>query len=353
MLGGSAKRVLYCWCKGLLQEGCEVTVLTLFRNKDLEHDLPEGTRLVYEKVIKDIRKFPTFRDLVIKDMLHGNVSSKMARFARKYKEPDFYILMDDYALSISKWSFKAPLGYYCQGLPQTLGFTLLPSFLQRFPKLLQLPLRTFSVPLSLKVLENIRKFDFVLANSKYTAEILHYFTGIYPKIIHQPIDTELFKPERSKGVVEKYLLAYGDGSDKEILEEIATNYPVKNIGKSRIRHAENVGWVSSIEVLRQLYSDAFMTVFPQLEEPFGFIPVESMACGTPVLAYNSQGPSETIRNGVTGWLADTADEFRELLKDIWINGYPQKMRSLCREHVVSKFSTRISAKALLDYLNHV
>ncbi|MEM3833364.1 MAG: glycosyltransferase [Thermoprotei archaeon] len=337
----------------MLQEGCEVTVLTLFGNKYLELDLPEGTRLIYEKVAEGTKVFPTFRDLVIEDTLRGNISSKMARFAHKYKEPDFYILMDDYALSISKWSFKALLGYYCQGLPQTLGFTLLPSFLQGFPKLLQLSLRTFSAPLFLKVLENIRKFDFVLANSKYTAEILHYFTGIYPKIIHQPIDTELFKPERSKGIAEKYLLAYGDGSDKKILEEIATNYPVKNMGKSHIRHAENVGWVSSIEVLRQLYSNAFMTVFPQLEEPFGFIPVESMACGTPVLAYNSQGPSETIRNKVTGWLADTPDEFRELLKDVWVNGYPQKMRSLCREHVVSKFSTRVSAKALLGYLNRV
>jgi glycosyltransferase involved in cell wall biosynthesis len=348
MLGGSAKRVLYCWCKGLVRVGCEVTVLTLLGNKELEQELPEGTRIVYAKTIRK-ETLPTFRDLVIKDMLFGSVSRKMTEFARKCGEPDFYIVMDDYMLSMSSQKFKAPLGYYCQGLPQTLVFTLLPSVIQRFPRLFQLPLRTFSAPLFLRVLEHIKNFDFVLANSKYTGEILHYFTGIYPKVIYQPIDTDLFKPER-RVEGEKYMLSYGDGSDISILEDIAKHYPVKNMGRSYVRYAENVGWISSIETLRRLYSNAYITIFPQTEEPFGFIPVESMACGTPVLAYNFQGPSETISDGETGWLVETPKEFKEKVTEIWLNGYDEKMRTLSRERVVNTFSTDASAKALVSYL---
>jgi len=44
------------------------------------------------------------------------------------------------------------------------------------------------------------------------------------------------------------------------------------------------------EELIDLYSNALFTLFTFTHELFGYVLVESMACGTSVLTYNRQGP---------------------------------------------------------------
>ncbi len=53
------------------------------------------------------------------------------------------------------------------------------------------------------------------------------------------------------------------------------------------------------EELRALYANAMATLFPG-EEDFGLVPLESMACGTPVIAYARGGALETVVEGTTG-----------------------------------------------------
>jgi glycosyltransferase involved in cell wall biosynthesis len=89
---------------------------------------------------------------------------------------------------------------------------------------------------------------------------------------------------------------------------------------------EVLGYVTGSELV-ELYSNALFTLFPFTEEPFGYVPVESMACGTPVLTYNKRGPSENVINDVTGWLANSDKELIELAIRIWKNDYPSWMRS--------------------------
>lgn len=68
--------------------------------------------------------------------------------------------------------------------------------------------------------------------------------------------------------------------------------------------------------LAELYHDALFTAFPFTEEPFGWVPIESMHYGTPVLTYNKQGPSETVIDNVTGWLVEDATEFLEKAEEL-------------------------------------
>ena len=56
------------------------------------------------------------------------------------------------------------------------------------------------------------------------------------------------------------------------------------------------------EYLQYYYAAADVTVVPSYYEPFGLVPLESMACGTPVVASKVGGMQWTIKDGKTGYL---------------------------------------------------
>jgi glycosyltransferase involved in cell wall biosynthesis len=56
--------------------------------------------------------------------------------------------------------------------------------------------------------------------------------------------------------------------------------------------------------LAQLYRAAAATVVAARLEPFGLVPLESLACGTPVVAVREGGYRETVVDGVNGYLVD-------------------------------------------------
>ena len=47
----------------------------------------------------------------------------------------------------------------------------------------------------------------------------------------------------------------------------------------------------------------------QWPEPFGLVAVESLACGTPVVALRNGALPETVEDGVTGFVADDMNAF--------------------------------------------
>jgi len=69
------------------------------------------------------------------------------------------------------------------------------------------------------------------------------------------------------------------------------------------------------EQLKNLYTHAMATLFPG-EEDFGLVPLESMACGTPVIAFRAGGPLETVVEGKTGAFFDepTVDSLAQALQ---------------------------------------
>jgi glycosyltransferase involved in cell wall biosynthesis len=65
----------------------------------------------------------------------------------------------------------------------------------------------------------------------------------------------------------------------------------------------------SDELIRALYAQAIVYVFPAVED-FGIMPVEAMACGTPVIGTHIGGVRESVAlagGGVTGDLEGDAD----------------------------------------------
>lgn len=57
-----------------------------------------------------------------------------------------------------------------------------------------------------------------------------------------------------------------------------------------------------------LLAVASVLIYTPKHEHFGIVPVEAMYAGVPVVALNSGGPKESVKNGVTGWLVDCNDD---------------------------------------------
>jgi len=75
-----------------------------------------------------------------------------------------------------------------------------------------------------------------------------------------------------------------------------------------------------------------------------------MACGTPVITYNKQGPGESIIHNKTGWLVNNDAELEEQILKIWKKGYSPKIRNNCLERALD-FDQKIIGEKWVKVLN--
>ncbi len=95
---------------------------------------------------------------------------------------------------------------------------------------------------------------------------------------------------------------------------------------------------------RPLYARAMAFLMPiEWEEPFGLVMAESMASGTPVIAYNRGAVPEIVVDGKTGYIVDNIDDMVRAVD------YAGKIRAEdCRQNAEKRFSVSRMAD---DYLN--
>lgn len=91
-------------------------------------------------------------------------------------------------------------------------------------------------------------------------------------------------------------------------------------------------------------SQAHALLHPNLRfrEPFGLAPVEAMACGAPVLAFDWGAMRETVVQNETGCLVKTVEQFNEVVK-VWAGPIKQETRDACRMNAL-----RWSEKRMID-----
>jgi glycosyltransferase involved in cell wall biosynthesis len=116
--------------------------------------------------------------------------------------------------------------------------------------------------------------------------------------------------------------------DKDYFNNIMK--PLLNSGKQIIYIGE-----SSSAQKKQWYRHARATLFPiQWGEPFGLVLLESMACGTPVLAFRKGAVPEIVADGKTGFIVESLDEMIAAAGRISL-----LEPAACRRHVQNHFST--------------
>ncbi|CAG8555057.1 4842_t:CDS:2 [Cetraspora pellucida] len=89
-----------------------------------------------------------------------------------------------------------------------------------------------------------------------------------------------------------------------------------------------------------LLSKSLCLLYTPSNEHFGIVPIEAMYACLPVIACNSGGPRETVRNGITGVLCSpTPLEFSEAIADFISGVHDRKvMGDSGREHAQKNFS---------------
>lgn len=101
-----------------------------------------------------------------------------------------------------------------------------------------------------------------------------------------------------------------------------------------------------------LLSTSRLLVYTPRNEHFGIVPLEAMLAGTPVLAANEGGPTETVISGQTGWLRDVrkVQDWTEVMRIALEDGDGEErlkeMGKWGRERVVSEFSKEKMAERL-------
>lgn len=206
--------------------------------------------------------------------------------------------------------------------------------------------RSVARPLLLRLLGSVdtraaRAADRVVVNSAYTAGAVRRAYGIESHVVHPAVDPAQFHP---LGVArEDFVLSVGSlhpakghdfvvdalaripalrrprlvvvadralGGFRPHFDALVARSGVAVEVATRVSEAELVGF----------YNRAIATVYAARREPFGLVPLESMACGTPVVAVAEGGVLETVRDGVNGRLvprdaAALADAIEDVRRD--------------------------------------
>jgi glycosyltransferase involved in cell wall biosynthesis len=192
----------------------------------------------------------------------------------------------------------------------------------------------------------------LIANSEFTRGLMSFLYSIpFTGVVHPPVDLEVFHPNSENPSTEPYVLAVARNANEQgipLLRDLAQRLPLHVVGGATVPEARNLGVVSD-GTLRSEYAGASFLMFPVVSELFGYAVVESLACGTPVLAFRNGGPAEQVRDGQTGWLVSARQEALDRSITLFREGFPTSMRAAARKSA-ERFSMKASAQALLSAL---
>jgi glycosyltransferase involved in cell wall biosynthesis len=170
-------------------------------------------------------------------------------------------------------------------------------------------------------------------------------------------------PKTPKGLKEAVLLSKQTGHGFEFSASIGDQvYYDQEITPILDETTRGIGETRGPDMKSAFIGSAKGMLFPiQWEEPFGFVFTESMACGTPLLAYARGSVPEIIEDGVTGYIVNASDEdirgnwivkktgeagMKEAIERLYAlpSDEYRAMRLACRMRVETLFTAEVMAR---------
>ena len=197
------------------------------------------------------------------------------------------------------------------------------------------------------------------------------------EVIPNSLDTGIFKPIPKKEARRQLNLPEGDKillfascnhrerrkgfkeliHASELLKKHKQTYRIVTFGEESAEISKlglpytSLGLVTEEEILALGYNAADVTVLPTLEDNLPNTILESVACGTPVVAFDSGGVGDAVICGVTGYLVRQGDI--EALANKIEQAACEDFRDRCRNYALKEFSLEVQAnryKSLFEEL---
>jgi glycosyltransferase involved in cell wall biosynthesis len=214
----------------------------------------------------------------------------------------------------------------------------------------------------------------LLANSAFTREHMKTAYHIDTPICYYGVDNEVFgpNPELQK---ESFVISVGELTPRKgydfLVESlgkvptahrpqlrIACNYidPLEEIYVKNLADQHRVELIVlknlDADELANLYNQALLCLYAPVSEPLGLVPLEAMACGTPVIGVKEGGVPETVIHEKTGLLVERhsgqfAEALRHLLKNHELR---ERYGRQARKYVLDKWTWEKSVSTLEGHL---
>lgn len=225
-------------------------------------------------------------------------------------------------------------------------------------------------------IRNLRSADMVLVNSDFTRQSIERIYQVKANVSRLGVDTTLFrKIDEEK---QHFLLSVGSltplkGFDflikalAHIPAEcrlpliIASNFQnpperdyLLELAKEHNVDLKLMNGISD-DLLVKLYNRAKLVLYSPIREPFGFVSIEAMACGTPVVGVREGGIRETVIDHKVGLLTERhEEEFAAAVQHLL--DHPDLLQQLgenAHSYVAEQWTWERAVEILTNYMREV
>jgi len=197
--------------------------------------------------------------------------------------------------------------------------------------------------------------DAYLTQSPFTAALIRRCYGRSAEVVGAPLDVSLFHPSGESP--EDYFLLCGRLIEPykrmEIVVRAFSKLPHRLViagsgpAYPRLRRlaSPNVEFLGPLDdrELVPVMQRCRAAIFPSRDD-FGLVPLEVMACGRPVIAYDQGGARHTVRPGVTGELfsAQTEQAVEQAVRAFRVDAYDSDtIRQAVEPYDCNRFRSRL------------
>jgi glycosyltransferase involved in cell wall biosynthesis len=207
----------------------------------------------------------------------------------------------------------------------------------------------------------------VVALSRHSAAAFERWLGVTPRVIAPGVDLGAFRPGAARAgaptivcaaaidrprkrvglLVEAFALVRRDRPDARLV--LSRPSTPEGVAAAPVGKGIELADLDDRAALARAYASAWATALPSVDEAFGLVLTESLACGTPVVGSNDGGIPEIVDRPDVGRLFDGDDPAllaRALLDVLDLAGDPATAVA-CRARA-AEFSTDRCTEAYVD-----